>query len=318
MALGTAGTAHAAEVEGWTGMGAQLPPQNTLTSASIASLGADSPSPSGANEACTPAPGENPVVLIHGMNANAYTSWAGFAPDLKAQGKCVYALNYGTWEGNQELGSSLMGKLPGFGGLAPLQDSLAEVTQQIQLIKANTGADTVDLVGYSEGGTLATAYAKQTDGQDVGTVVTVSGVVHGTSMLGLAALHREMVDAGIPVDTAVNGILGPVGEDLLEDSPFMVELNRGGVEVPGVHYVAVSTNLDEAATPLSNSQFSGGDHENYVVQDGCVSDVAGHLGTPYDPRAKAIMINALGRNIPVPCSSAADRIPQPQLSSSTR
>lgn len=249
------------------------------------------------------------------MNANAYTSWAAFAPALKEQGKCVYALNYGAWDGSWDTGRSLMGQLPGFGGLAPLADSLAEVTQQIQLIEANTGASAVDLVGYSEGGTLAAAYAKQTGGTDVGTVVTVSGVVHGTSMLGLAALHREMVDAGIPVNSLTDELLGPVGADLLEDSAFMTTLNEGGVEVPGVHYVAVSTNLDEAATPLSNTQFNNGDYENYVVQDGCVSDVAGHLGTPYDPRAMAIMINALGRNVTVPCSSALDRIPQFTLSS---
>lgn len=299
-----AGTAHAAEVEGWTGMGPQLPPQDNISAAIAHGMEAKDASPSGANEPCTPAPGENPVVLIHGMTSTPYGSFSAIAPALKSQGKCVYAFTYGRYN-DPATGSSVMGGIPGFnGGLGPMDQSLAEVSEQIQRVKENTGAEKVDLVGWSQGGSLATAYAKQTGGKDVGTVVSLAGVLRGTSMLGLANIHHELVQAGLPIPQAVNGVLGAAGNDLLEHSDFMTRLKDGGLEVDGVRYVSISTLFDEAATPLGNSQYSSGDYQNLVLQDGCPSDAAAHLGAPYDPRSIALIQNALGGNVPVPCTGS--------------
>ncbi|MCF4007721.1 alpha/beta fold hydrolase [Corynebacterium uropygiale] len=295
-------TAAAADIAPWTGMGAQLPPKDNLNAAKLAGGHAQDPSPTGVNEECTPAPGENPVILIHGMASNAYEAWAGLGPLLKSQGKCVYALNYGAYPGADGQGSSAMGAIPGTYGVAPLAKNVEEVSAQIDSIREHTGAEKVDLVGWSQGGTIATAYTKARGGKGVGTVVTLAGVLRGTSMMGLANLHREMQLAGAPIDPVVTGILGPVGNDLLEMSPFMTQLRDGGLEVDGVRYVSISTLFDTAATPLNNTQFSSGDYQNIVLQDGCPNDLADHQGMPYDPRAMAYTVNALGGNVPVQCT----------------
>ncbi|MCF4007722.1 alpha/beta fold hydrolase [Corynebacterium uropygiale] len=297
-----AGTAHAAEVAGWTGMGPQLAPQDNISAAIAHGMAAQDASPSGANEECTPRPGENPVVLIHGMVSTPYGSFAALAPALKAQGKCVYSFTYGRYN-SPASGSSAMGFVPGFdGGLAPMDKSLAEVTEHIQRVKEHTGAEKVDIVGWSQGGSLATAYAKQSGGKDVGTVVSLAGVLRGTSMLGLANLHHEFAQLGLPISQAVDLTLGASGNDLLEHSDFMTRLKDGGLEVDGVHYVSIATLFDESANPLGNDQYSSKDYQNIVLQDGCPSDASDHLGVPYDPRSIALTQNALGGNVPVPCT----------------
>ncbi|MEJ4112101.1 hypothetical protein ACGE24_00290 [Corynebacterium kroppenstedtii] len=99
-------------------------------------------------------------------------------------------------------------------------------------------------------------------------------------------------------------IVGPIGNDLMESSDFMMRLKDGGVEVDGVRYTAISSLTDEIATPLGNSQFTSGDYKNIVLQEGCPGDLVDHLGIPFDPRAIDYVINALGRDIPVRCSSS--------------
>ncbi|MDO4928109.1 MAG: alpha/beta fold hydrolase [Corynebacterium sp.] len=297
------GLAHASEHATWTGMGAQLPESTNVAQAMLTARNADKPSPLGANEVCTPAPGENPVILLHGMNSDAYGSFARLSPALKEAGKCVYAFTYGEYD------LSLMGKMPGFNGMAPLEDSLVEVGSYVDAVRANTGAEKVDLVGYSAGGSLSVAYAKQQGAAVVGNVVTIAGVNRGTSLLGLSQLERILAKNGLQVVNATDRLIGPVGGDLLENSDFMMRLKDGGIEAPGVHYAAISTLYDEAATPLSNTQFSSGNYENIVVQNGCAQDRADHLSLPYDPRAIAYTVNALGGDVQVPCSSVLPVVP---------
>lgn len=312
-------TAPTGEVEAWTGMGPHVAPVDNIVASMATQAKYTNPSPINTNVQCTPAPGENPVIFIHGMSANFYQSFASFAPYLAAQGKCVYGMNYGAFNGGEGTeGSSLAGSVPGAGALAPMASSLVEVTEQIERVKKNTGAAEVDLVGYSEGGSLAVAYTKNAGGQGVGTVVTLAGVLRGTSMLGLSTLATGLDNAGSSPHPAIDKIMGPGADDLLEHSDFMVNLREGGLEVPGVRYVAISTLFDEASTPLSHSQFSGGDHQNIVLQEGCVQDRSDHLGITFSPRAYALTAHALGRDVEVPCTAMAGPIPVPgpgQLSS---
>ncbi|WP_227659052.1 MULTISPECIES: triacylglycerol lipase [unclassified Corynebacterium] len=305
-----AGEARSGEVLDWTGMGPHVAPTDNVVASMAAQAKYTNPSPINTNVECTPAPGENPVIFIHGMSANFYQTYASFAPYIAAQGKCVYGMNYGAFNGAEGTeGSSLAGSIPGADALAPLDSSLAEVTEQIERVKKNTGATEVDLVGYSEGGTLAAAYTKNVGGKGVGTVVTLAGVLRGTSMLGLSTVVNGLNNAGSSVDSVIDKVVGPGARDLLEHSEFMVGLREGGIEVPGVRYVAISTLFDEAATPLSHSQFSGGDHRNIVLQEGCVQDRSDHLGITFSPRAYALTANALGRNVEVPCTAMAGPLP---------
>ncbi|AZA08980.1 esterase/lipase family protein [Corynebacterium pseudopelargi] len=288
-----------AQVEAWTAMGPQLEPAKTLPGALAIAMGANNPSPKGANEACS-LEGENPVVLIHGMTSNAYSSFGAISPVLKAQGRCVYAMNYGYYT-PENTGSSATQVLPGFYGYDSLDRSLAQVSEQIEMVKRETGAQKVDLVGWSAGGSLAAAYAKQVGAAGVGTVVSIGGVLHGTTMGGLSNLVEKSQAAGVPADAFIAAIVGPAGNDLLKGSAFMQQMNEGGLEAPGVRYVAISTLYDESATPLEATQFNAGDFENLIIQDGCPSDKVDHLGTPYDDRAIAMVANALGGDVALSC-----------------
>ncbi|AZA11714.1 esterase/lipase family protein [Corynebacterium gerontici] len=140
------------------------------------------PSPQGANGSCVPKPNENPVVLIHRMTSNLYSTFGAIAPLLEQQGKRVFAMNYGYY-GEELHGSSATQLVPGFYGYASLNDSLAQVSRQIDLVKQHTGAQKVDSVSWSVGSSLATAYVKQVCAEGVGTVVSLDGVLRGTTML---------------------------------------------------------------------------------------------------------------------------------------
>ncbi|MEJ4112100.1 esterase/lipase family protein [Corynebacterium kroppenstedtii] len=284
-------------------MGSPLPEQHNSLRADEVSSHDPNPSPEGTNVDCTPHHGDNPVVLLHGFNSNAYRSFSRLAPALANHGKCVYAMNYGQLAPGIGDGKSIAATSTGSYGLGPMPVSLDQVSTQIDQVLSHTGAAKVDLVGYSQGGTLAIAYAK-THPSRVGKIVTISGTNRGTSLLGLSNLKKAMEDAGLPVGSLARGILGQAANDLLETSDFMMKLKEGDIEAPGVQYTAISSLADEAATPLSNTQFSSGNHRNIVLQDGCPGDLPDHLGTPYDPRAIDNVVNALGGNIPVRCSSS--------------
>ncbi|WP_164470374.1 esterase/lipase family protein [Corynebacterium pseudopelargi] len=289
-----------AEVAAWTGMDAPMAASKTLPGAALRASTSPYASPMGANHDCETTSDEPPVVLIHGMTSNSYASFGAIAPALAAQGKCVFALNYGYYGTDAVAGSSVAGSLPGFFGLGPMQASLEEINGQVAQIKAHTGAEKVDLVGWSEGGALAAAYAKQDKG-DVRTVVSIAGVLRGTTVLGISNLLARGDAMGMDTGRVISAGLGPAGNDLLEESAFMTALKEGGIEVPGVRYVAISTLYDEAATPLSATQFNGGEYRNIVVQHECPQDRVDHLGMPYDPRTIAFVAEALGVPVTVPC-----------------
>ncbi|MEJ4100522.1 alpha/beta fold hydrolase [Corynebacterium mastitidis] len=291
------------EVLEWTGMGPQGERVPGFADVMLKQGLTEDISPLGSNVACTPEPGENPVILLHGLNSNSYQTFAAMAPDLAAMGKCVYAFNVGKLPGTPTPeGSSLLGSIPTFRAMAPISQSVEQITEKIAQVKAMTGAQSVDMVGHSAGATIATAYAKQVGGEGVGTIVSISGVLHGTGLLG--------VGYGLEKLNALNGmgnlitelIASPSVRDLLPNSEFNKKLHDGPIEVPGVKYVSISTLFDEAVTPLSASQYTAEGAENYVLQDGCSLDASEHLGITYSPRAIAMTANALGRDVAVPCA----------------
>ena len=271
------------QVLSWTEMGEWGPKANDFPTVMVNQGMTENISPEGTNVQCVPAPGENPVVMIHGMNSNSYQTYARMAPELKAMGKCLYAFNVGKL-GPDEF--SVLGSIPTMRNMTPLDTALAELTAKIDTLKAETGATAVDIVGHSAGGTLAAAYAKQEQGRGIGTVVSLAGVLHGTTLLG-ASYGLEQLNQ---FDNAGDKAAG-----------FIVKMNEGGLEQPGVNYVAISTQVDEAVTPMAASQWNAPTSNNILLQDGCSADLSGHIGLTFSPRAIALVANALGRNVEVPC-----------------
>lgn len=122
------------QVLSWTEMGDWGPKANDFPTVMVNQGMTENISPEGTNVQCVPAPGENPVVMIHGMNSNAYQTYARMAPELKAMGKCLYAFNVGKL-GPDEF--SVLGSIPTMRNMTPLDTALAELTAKIETLKAD-------------------------------------------------------------------------------------------------------------------------------------------------------------------------------------
>src|SRR6476646_4095907 len=114
--------------------------------AGSATAAAAIPPPPGANLPCRPtAAHPEPVILVHGTAENMFNNWQAMAPALKAAGYCVYAFDYGSYNGSGAVGVY---------GLGDIAQSAQELKAYVDSVLARTGASKVDLVGHSQGGMM--------------------------------------------------------------------------------------------------------------------------------------------------------------------
>ena len=255
------------------------PPQPDILSAGLWSVLHPEASPPGANDySCKPTTGHpRPVVLVHGTFGNAYDSWAELAPQLKADGYCVFALKYGGAPG-----------FP-FQGYGDIPTSAAQLGVFIDAVRAATGASTVDLVGHSQGGTMPRYYLQALGGAPkVHQLIGLSPSNYGTEFFGiLPALLRT------PFGAQAFGTYCPACVQQQSGSAFLNSLNAGGDTVPGVQYTVIQTRFDDVVTPYANSFLKGAGATNITVQDVCGQDFTDHIGIPYDPITQRLIRNAL-------------------------
>jgi len=244
--------------------------------AGSATAAAAVPPPPGANLPCRPtAAHPEPVILVHGTAENMFNNWQAMAPALKAAGYCVYAFDYGSYNGSGTIGVY---------GLGPIEHSAQELASEVQSVLAQTGASKVDLVGHSQGGMMPRYYLKNIDSSKVDDLVGISPSNHGTT-------SQFATPLGGPCPACAQQAAG---------SSFITQLNAGD-ETPGaVDYTNIATRYDEVVTPYT-SDFLAADGNlvtNVLLQDKCPSDTSEHLRTPYDAAAIQITLNALGRSGP--------------------
>jgi triacylglycerol esterase/lipase EstA (alpha/beta hydrolase family) len=255
--------------------------------------------PPGANDfSCKPSAAHpDPVVLVHGLGATMGENWASYAPLLADNGYCVFALTYGTQHDN-----------PYIGGLAPMEDSSAELADFVQRVLAATGARKVDLVGHSEGTVMPQYYLKFRGGaQYVDKYVAITPIYHGTTALGLGSLattlERAFPQYAGPYEQAFADFCGSC-QEFLRGSAFLQHLYADGVyAVPGVTYTAIMTRYDELVTPYTSGRLSAPNATNIVVQNQCPIDFADHVAMAFDPTVGQDVLNALdpAHRKPVPC-----------------
>ncbi|MEV0763844.1 alpha/beta fold hydrolase [Nocardia sp. NPDC050435] len=253
--------------------------------------------PAGANDwNCRPSPEHpRPVLLVHGTWMNAYDGFAYLAPRLARAGYCVFAMNHG--QANPMEGGGLGPLLPGRNGVAYMEDSARQLARFVDQVLAATGAEQVDLIGHSQGGTVANQYLKFENGAPkVQRLITFGATHHGTSLLGLATLGRMITDAGIDILGFYELFVGHANIQQTVGSPFVRALGKDGDTVPGVAYTVVGSRYDEVTNPYQLTFLAAGPGatvDNITLQDGCEQDFSDHLTMMYSPRAVSIALRAL-------------------------
>ena len=273
------------------------PPQTSWLAAFGYGLANGDAAPPGANDwNCKPtAEHPNPVVLVHGTWMNAYNGFAFMGQPIKDAGFCTFTFNYG--RANLVQGGGLGSVLPGTMGTGYIQDSAKQLATFVDRVRAATGADEVDLVAHSQGGSMANWYTKFEGGADkVDDLVTFGATHHGTSLDGIGALGRAINNFGIDVLGFIEIFVGHAGIQQTIGSDFVNELNANGDTVPGVDYTVVGTRYDEVTNPYDLTFLQpgpGATVRNITLQDGCEQDVSDHLTMMYSPRALSIALQAL-------------------------
>lgn len=248
-----------------------------------------------------------PVILIHGQTMTANSSWAAFGPALKDQGYCVYAVNL------PKDRQSLMGKVTrlvgyDFGGLTDIELSAAYTGAFVNEVLKSTGARKVDIVGYSEGGTVANLMAHNYGSAHFRKIVTIAGINVGINPFSVQD-HNLIFTS--PTQPALLGSIMTALSDstaqMMSGSAVSEKLTHPDT-VAGIDYTNISSKYDEFVViskhnPNFQKAVPGATVSNIVLQDGCDKDLSNHTTIPYNKRVWAMVFNALAGKavVEVPC-----------------
>ncbi len=254
--------------------------------------------PPGANDwRCKPSAAHpDPVVLVHGTWGNQDT-WNKLAPALKAQGYCVYALNYGHDT------ASLLGRMPGIYGTGDIGKSAVQLANFVGKVRAATSSAHVDMVAHSQGGVVARQYMRFAGGADladpkrnvVRKLVTLGATNHGSTSV-LLGYPLDTASGSGPLGGAVSSVLGVSAVQQITGSRFLNRLNAGGDTVPGVDYTVIATRMDDTTTPPESTFLRAGPRavvDNVWVQTVCAGADVTHVGFPRSPIAIRLILRAL-------------------------
>ena len=212
-----------------------------------------------------------PVLLVPGYGGRV-ESLDPLAAALRAGGRDVRAV--------PRLGD-------GTGDLDAEAEHLAEVAGQVL---AETGAPSVDAIGYSAGGVVVRLWVRDHGGDgQARRVLTLGSPHHGTSQ---AALGRELA-GGCP--TAC--------EQLVPDSDLLRRLNAGDETPDGPQWATIRSRGDQVVTPVDSAALDGA--VNILIQDVCPGAAVGHGELPGTPVTLAALDAVLGADPPadVPAGS---------------
>jgi triacylglycerol esterase/lipase EstA (alpha/beta hydrolase family) len=238
-------------------------------------------SPPGANNwSCRPtAAHPRPVILVHGTFENMANNWQALSPLLVNNGYCVFALNYGSFDGSGLVGIDATG---------PIETSAQQLSAFVTKVLTATRAKKVDLVGHSQGGMMPRYYLKFDSGASkVNALIGLAPSNHGTTLDGLEALTSQIPGASDQPTTC------PACSEQLAGSSFLTKLNAGGDTVAGVRYTVIESQNDEVVTPYTSAFLTGPNVTNILLQSQCSLDQGEHLSMAYDHIADRDVLNAL-------------------------
>jgi triacylglycerol esterase/lipase EstA (alpha/beta hydrolase family) len=239
-------------------------------------------SPPGANNwSCRPSAAHpDPVILVHGTFGDMSDSWQALSPLLANKGYCVFALNYGAYNGSGALGIDAIG---------PIENSAAQLQAFVNRVLTATHASKVDLVGHSQGGMMPRYYIKHLGGASkVHTLVGLAPSNHGTTLNGIFTLAGYFPGSNVVLADC------PACREQEAGSPFITSLNAGGETDQNVNYTVIESKNDEVVTPYTSAFLATAKNvKNILLQDQCSLDQGEHLSMPYDHIADADVLTAL-------------------------
>ena len=225
----------------------------------------------GSRTAAVPQDRPGPVLLVPGYGGRL-ASLDPLAAMLRADGRTVVVV---TPPGD------------GTGDLDQQAEHLADVAGQTL---ADSGAASVDVVGYSAGGVVARLWVREHGGaRQARRVLTLGSPQHGTSQAALGA--------------ALAGGCPPACEQLVPDSALLRALNAGDETPDGPAWVTVRSDRDEVVTPTSSAALAGA--LNLRIQDACPAARTPHGGLPADPVVLAALDTVLGVGPPTAPTAVA-------------
>lgn len=212
------------------------------------------------------APAKNPILLTHGLTADSL-SWIAFKARLEADGYKVFTVD-----------------IPnrGFGDIATNSQA---VKNKVDMIKAQTGASRIDLIGHSEGGLENRYYLRFLGGvSSVERYISLGTPNYGTYMANIVNFY--------PINEICLAC-----EQMTIGSAFLTNLNSVDDTPGSVKYTAIYTKYDELVRPVSNAGLKNGS-VNVLVQKVCPYRIVGHAGLVIDGTVYQMARAALNDQVP--------------------
>ncbi|MCW2844494.1 MAG: lipase class 2 [Nocardioides sp.] len=204
---------------------------------------------------------EGPVLLVPGYGGDTT------ALDVLAQGL-------------RDAGRETVVVRPPGSGTGNLRDQAAALGRAAEQAMADSGAGSVDVVGYSAGGVVVRLWVADDGGGDVARrVVTLASPHHGTD---LASLAGDLAPDACP----------EACQQLATDSDLLRRLNAGDESPPGPIWVALWTTDDQTVVPPDSGELDGA--VSFSLQSVCPGVTAAHGDVPRTPSVIAITIFELG------------------------
>ncbi|MCA9531634.1 MAG: hypothetical protein KC543_16000 [Myxococcales bacterium] len=241
-------------------------------------------------DACTVGSnGGEPVIIVAGTFSPGIANQLFLGNALHAKGYtyCVFELE----------GDSSVADLP---GTASEVQSAAGLASFVDSVKAWSGSDKVDLVGHSQGATVARWYLKFDGGtQNVDTYISLAGPQHGTDLAALTTLLQPALSAvGLDPED-----IQPFYE-MQQGSDFTNALNDGDPTPGNVDYYAFYSSDDQLVwqwdsglfgIPFMNRAAAAtiDGATNVKIQDQCFGRYVSHLGEILDPAVFEMVDDAL-------------------------
>ncbi len=176
--------------------------------------------------------------------------------------------------------------------VVPLEgDGTGDLREQAEVLDdavvdalGDSGAPTVDVVGYSAGGVIVRYWVSELGGDALARrIVTLASPHHGTD---LAALAGDLTPEACP----------EACQQLAPDSDLLRALNAGDETPPGPLWVSIWTTDDETVVPASSGSLEGA--VNFAVQSVCPALTVSHPDVPRTPAVIAMVEAELGRADP--------------------